>query len=443
MAPTGTSPFDGVSRTGTRRWISQAGSFERSTAFPRVSRSIPKCESSWRARKSPPIPIPAPSPAAGARAPRTPRPRLCLASTPLFGVATVGGGEDARTSLFDLGWKPGVRGLPREGQGVKVGAFESVLVPGVNLTTFVAPSCYYPESFSVSLVSLRGEGTAVSFSVLPAELTRTMWWRVRKRLEEKFPSLGHIVPIGLANDYIVYVTTSEEYAAQGYEGASDIFGPSTGDVLREISCDLAQNLHPPVTSERRIAGRRFYPDWETVSFGPEWLGVAYSDFDEGLEPLIVDDRDEQNRHWRDVPYRHWPRFEWCEEGIEIWGATARRSVTIVRDATGEILEDEADGNLLTVYRNPPAGDATARMLLFPAHPKYVLRGPRHRPMTRARNGKETGHCWAAIWLWPAGANRTEMLYFSVALDGGPFFRSAPFTIQDIESGLAPPIVPPA
>jgi hypothetical protein len=197
-----------------------------------------------------------------------------------------------------------------------------------------------------------------------------------------------------------------------------------------------------VTSEKRIAGRRFYPDWETVAFGPEWLGVAYGDPDEGLEPLIVDDRDEQNRHWKGVPYRHWPRFEWSEAGIEIWGAAARRSVTIVRDATGEILEDEADGNLLTVYLNPPAGDATGRTLLFPAHPKYVLRGTRHRPRSRARHEEGPGQSWAAIWLWPADANRTENLHFSVALKDGPLFSSAPFTIQDIESGLIPAIVPP-
>ena len=166
-----------------------------------------------------------------------------------------------------------------------------MLLPGINLTSFIAPNCHYPESFSVSLVSLGGK-TPMSFSVLPAELTRTMWWRVRKALEGSFPSLGKVVPIGLANDYIAYVTTPEEYGAQGYEGASDIFGPSTGDVLREVSCDLAGELRPPVTSPRRVTERRFYPDWKTESFGPEWLGVAYSDADEGAR---ASDRGRQGR----------------------------------------------------------------------------------------------------------------------------------------------------
>jgi len=366
------------------------------------------------------------------------RPKLCLAATPLFGVATVGGAEDARSSLFDLGWKPGVRREPREGQGVKVGAFESVLLPGINLTSFIAPGCYYPESFSVSLVSLSGT-TPMSFSVLPAELTRTMWWRVRKDLEERFPSLGPVVPIGLANDYIAYVTTPEEYAAQGYEGASDIFGPSTGDVLRQVSCDLAKELHPPVTSRRRVAERRFYPDWRTESFGPEWLGVAYSDSDDGLEPLIVDDRDELDRHRKNVPYRHWPRFEWREPDTDLWGAAAKRWISIVREATGQVLEDEAAGNLLTVYRNPAAGDAAARMQLRPAHPGYILGGARHRPMKRARLDKDGSARWAAIWLWPAAADRTERLYFSVALGDGAQFCSVPFTINQVENRPSPVI----
>jgi len=369
------------------------------------------------------------------------RSRLCLAATPIFGVATVGGGEDARTSLFDLGWKPGVRTQPREGQGVKVGAFESVLLPGINLTSFVAPSCYYPESFSVSLVSFGSGTTPVSFSVLPGELTRAMWWRVRKALEQKFSALGHVVPIGLANDYIAYVTTPEEYGAQGYEGASDIFGPSTGDVLREVSCELAQRLQPPVPSRRRVPERRFYPDWKTVSFGPEWLGVAYDDPDEGLEPLIADDKEELERHWKDVPYRHWPRFEWREPDGDVWKAAANRSVRIVRAATGAVLEDEAAGNLLTVYRNPPASGSAARTLLRPAHPKYVLRGSRYRPAKKTKGGKGGPASWVAIWLWTAAANRDEEYSFSVTLPDNSRVCSEPFTIRSVENRRFPTVGP--
>jgi hypothetical protein len=68
-------------------------------------------------------------------------------------------------------------------------------------------------------VSLRGDGTALSFSVLPAELTRTLWWRVRKRLEREFSSLGRIVPIGGrdAGDGIVRQPDSAPFTIQDIE----------------------------------------------------------------------------------------------------------------------------------------------------------------------------------------------------------------------------------
>jgi neutral ceramidase len=383
------------------------------------------------------------------------RPALRLAAMPFYGAAAMGGAEDARTPLFDLGWKPGVRSHPRDGQGVKVGAFESVLLPGINLTTFIAPSCYYPESFSVSLVSLRGKGTAMSFSVLPGELTRTMWWRLRNDLENlESGSLGHVVPIGLANDYIGYVTTAEEYAAQAYEGASVIFGPSTGDVLRELSRDLAANLQPPIPFRRKVDKKCFYPDWEKKCFGPELLGVAYNDPDEGLEPLIVDDKDEPDRHWKDVPYRHWPRFEWAEPEIDRslsdvckrragMEATEKRCICIIRDVTYEVLENESEGNLLTVYLNPPAGDSDARRLLRPAHPKYVLRGLRSMSVEEKKPVKKAAPRWAAIWLWPRTASRTERFRFKVKFGKESPICSEPFTIQEVDDGRSPTIGPDA
>ena len=64
------------------------------------------------------------------------------------------------------------------------------------------------------------------------ELTRTAWWRIER--EMKAQNRGRVLPIGLANEYIGYVATREEYAAQGYEGASTIYGPYAAEVLRAV-----------------------------------------------------------------------------------------------------------------------------------------------------------------------------------------------------------------
>lgn len=48
-----------------------------------------------------------------------------------------------------------------------------------------------------------------------------------------------VVIAGLTNTYSSYVTTREEYAAQRYEGASTIFGPSTLDAYIQAIISIA------------------------------------------------------------------------------------------------------------------------------------------------------------------------------------------------------------
>ncbi len=45
---------------------------------------------------------------------------------------------------------------------------------------------------------------------------------------------------GLTNTYSSYITTREEYAAQRYEAASTIFGPSTLDAYIQANHSNAQ-----------------------------------------------------------------------------------------------------------------------------------------------------------------------------------------------------------
>jgi neutral ceramidase len=362
-----------------------------------------------------------------------PRGSLCLAEEPLFGVATAGGAEDARTMMFDLGWKPGVRWpAPRDGQGVKQGAFESRMLPGVNLTAFVAPSCFYPESIPLSLISFQGSDP-LTFAAVPGELTRTAWWRIQGMLE-RVPGLGHALPLGLANDYLFYFPTREEYAAQGYEGASDIFGPFTAEVIRAELAALALGLHPPIAGkETSVPAAAYYPDWRphhdlklllrarsgTDSFGPEWLGVAYPDPDEGLENLIVDDKD--------IPYRHWPRFRWNEEGVDDWGASGRevRILSLLKTP----VDDDSGPNVLTVYRNPPpTGREGVR-----AHSRGDRMQRQVTPLKPERG--RGGRGWMAIWLSSDKAMQDTPLYFSVTINDSRRTTkcSEAFTLREVWS----------
>lgn len=79
---------------------------------------------------------------------------------------------------------------------------------------------------------------------IPWEVTTISARRIQKLL---FPILAPvgidtIVVAGLVNDFVHYLTTREEYAAQQYEGASNIFGPWTLAAVQQESRRLAQTL---------------------------------------------------------------------------------------------------------------------------------------------------------------------------------------------------------
>jgi hypothetical protein len=86
----------------------------------------------------------------------------------------------------------------------------------------------------------------VLLSFVPAELTVTAGHRLTERiLNETAGYAGapkHAVVAGLANEYIQYVATEEEYALQEYEGASTLYGPASARYLTNRLTLLARAI---------------------------------------------------------------------------------------------------------------------------------------------------------------------------------------------------------
>jgi neutral ceramidase len=349
---------------------------------------------------------------------------MCLADTPMYGAATLGGSEDARSPLFDLGWKPGVRTEPWDNQGVKQEGLKARFLP-INLTSLMERSCLFPETMPVSFVRLKGKFGRLDFGVVPGELTRTAWWRIERMFDPDPNMPRDILPIGLANEYIGYVTTREEYAAQGYEGASTIFGPYSADLILLKLAELSNELHRPVKKTVNIDEREFYPGDED-SFGPERqeLQATHADADEALENLIVDEYGRPNRHW--------PRFEWHECRINDW--KAGRTVEVLREGeTSAVWDDESGGNILTVSVNPEYRKADgSRSRETPGLLQKLKRGYGTKESPEDRR-------WIAIWLTPLCANPDDPFYFRVTLHDKAQTQivSKPFTLKDVE-GWQPP-----
>jgi hypothetical protein len=270
---------------------------------------------------------------------------------------------------------------------------------------------------------------------MPGEPTRTVWWRIENELARLDPQKKRVLPIGIANEYVGYLTTAEEYAAQAYEGASTIYGPKTAELWRRVFSDLVGQSHNPVDNEHRwVDADVFYPEAfsSTNCFGPDrkWMRAPHSRDDEALENLIVD---AEGR-----PERHWPRFRWKETAGDLekeWEGSARFIEIVKKDNT--VLDDDRGSNILTVSINPKT--PSDQYAWEADHPigssvlKFFVRHLKLEPSAQKRH-------WEAIWL--ADRDDPNNYYFRVTPNGGKPVCSESFSPSKVLSSDNP-VVPPA
>jgi neutral ceramidase len=150
-----------------------------------------------------------------------PGPSLCEA--PLFGLNAVWGASDHPTSLrgFEIDVLTGGCHGPKR---------RPALLPEMGL----------PDAVPLGVLHLGSRWLAL----VPAELTHTAGRRLLRTLERDagLPGGDRAVLAGLANGYLQYVATREEYALQRYEGASTLYGAGSLEVLTAALTALAQAL---------------------------------------------------------------------------------------------------------------------------------------------------------------------------------------------------------
>ena len=159
------------------------------------------------------------------------------------------------------------------------------------------------------------------------------------------------------------------------------------------------------------------------------MKAAHGDPDEALDNLILDENG--------LPERHWPRFEWSEDGIGDWKGGERR-IRILKGSSSRVEDDDSGPNILTVYVNPTdrtAHEPKATLQLLPGSRVAQILGksgtqenPKHRR-------------WTAIWLVPKGSNVNDKYSFAVTVadEGGSTICSAEFKIKDVMSQQPAPV----
>lgn len=163
-----------------------------------------------------------------------------------------GAGGNVPTNLFAATVGCNAGSLP--GQNLECHAEKPILFifgPPVNASATVVPF----QLFRLGNLAIVG---------LPWEITTMAGRRIRATLLDVLREDGvdHVVINGLANDYVSYLTTREEYALQMYEAASNQFGPWSLAAVQQETRRLALDMvvgaasdsgpTPPVTSPQLI-----------------------------------------------------------------------------------------------------------------------------------------------------------------------------------------------
>jgi len=116
-------------------------------------------------------------------------------------------------------------------------------IPGADFSCHAEKPVFLPAGQAVLPFQLFRIGNLALIG-LPWEVTTVAARRLRRDLLEVLAPAGidTVVIAGLANEYVNYLTTREEYSSQQYEGASTLFGPWTLAAVQQESRRLAQSL---------------------------------------------------------------------------------------------------------------------------------------------------------------------------------------------------------
>ncbi|MCG8469459.1 MAG: neutral/alkaline non-lysosomal ceramidase N-terminal domain-containing protein [Gemmatimonadetes bacterium] len=170
-------------------------------------------------------------------------PELC--DPPRAGTSTIGGVADGYTryhewsflGLAPTGFEEGERARrdPKGCHGPKRptgGALQALLVGRTGLPHFA--------QLMIARIGPRLIGA------VPWEVTTTAGVRIRATIADSAGSLAATLDdpllVTLSNGYLQYLTTPEEYAAQGYEGGSNVYGPRTAEFVASRLGRLARGL---------------------------------------------------------------------------------------------------------------------------------------------------------------------------------------------------------
>jgi hypothetical protein len=324
------------------------------------------------------------------------------------GRATLAGAADGRTSLNGFLWYDGAKGPSCGDQGVKW----PLLDPGIGcvrlpITALSMLITVGPRTVPLGVYRIGG----LALATFPGEATTVAGRRTRDEVAEALDlDSSDVLLVGLANGYVSYFATHEEYQFQFYEGASTLYGEhsvqfisaSLGLLAGCIGNSDAEDCEG--TEPRRSGVREFdYATGMQWSFGMETvrpmqidnlarLGPLLPQGDEDAEPLMFEPE----------------RFCWTDEHLELPSPSdvdARVNPTV----TIEVREVQSAWAVLS-FDGFAEDDFGLNIVTLGKMRNY------------------SGSDWCSFWLPPDYVDGARTYRFSVSTPGGQTRTGEPFML---------------
>ncbi len=248
-----------------------------------------------------------------------------VSAKPFFGLPFLGGSEDG-ASIFKEPVQTEGRRLPADASDPVQG--RKLIVPAPTDAAGIHEST--PE-FQVIRVGSR------LLVAAPGEPSVQMGRRLVSAVETELPKgVEDVVIVGLANDYLGYLTTPEEYQAQHYEGGHTVFGLWTSLLARNTLVELTKAMAvgapaptpdkpaelgdaasaPPAVGDGGVAGKLLAAPTGTVERG-EVVDLRWSGAPGGVDrpadvPFLSLERRDKGGEFRRVDSDLGLSFTWRE-----------------------------------------------------------------------------------------------------------------------------------
>lgn len=326
---------------------------------------------------------------------------LAARHTAAIGAPMPGGAEGDATFLADAGAWEGLTGT-REvapGHGNKLLLMAPWFRDGENsgaakfYTGAAGAALNVPEGAWVSVFKLGN----ITIATLPGEFTTILARRMEKQIRGAAGG-GEVILMGLANEYLSYFTTCEEYKLQQYEAASMLYGPESAKTIESEICHIASELaggprrvDPAGYFHRVAAGPGMKTEFgvDTFRFPGAATDRLHSSYD-ALETVLI-----TKTHGIAMPNH--PHFAWLDGNPE-FPAQATGSARVTPAVSVQVSEckDSANG--------PPA-ERQWKDLMICGIPENDENGQFVTHVIVERHGSSR---WMTHWLRPLDASAAEL-----------------------------------